>query len=65
MLTDLLRDLAIITIHAHTILLLKTDICNANMIIQPRRMMTSGLFINSLLIRYFYIFIHSDYDTDI
>ena len=32
MLTDLLGDLAIIAIHRHTILILKTDICSAFMV---------------------------------
>ena len=35
---DLLSDLAAISVHSPRILVSKTDICNAYMIIQPRRM---------------------------
>ena len=41
---DLLGDLAIIAVFGHTLLVLKTDICNAYMGIHPRRMMVFSLF---------------------
>ena len=47
MLTDLLGDLAIIAVHGHTILILKTNIYNAYMSINPRRMIASSLIISN------------------
>ena len=54
MLREWLRKLTVIAMHSHTILILKTDICNAYMSIHPNRM-TSSLFSNVWFIRYFYI----------
>ena len=47
MLTDLSGDLVIITVHDHAILILKTDICNVYLYIDPLGMMASSLFIEN------------------
>ena len=50
MLTDLLRDFAIIAVHDHTILIFKIVIYNVYMSIYPRGMMVSSYFIDSFKI---------------
>ena len=64
-LTYLLGELSIITVHVQPIIILKTDICTAYMNIHPRWMMASFLFLFNWVIRYLYFFIHWDYDYDI
>ena len=65
MLTDLWGDIAIVPVHGHTILIFKTDICNACLNIHPREIMASSLSIGCRFIRYLYIIIYWDYDIDI
>ena len=50
MLTDLLVDLAIIAVHRQTILICKTDICNAFMSIHSRRIIGSSFFIEIMTV---------------
>ena len=47
MLKDILGVLAIIAVHTDTLLVLKTDLCNADMSSLPLRMIASPLFIGT------------------
>ena len=53
-LTDLSGDLAITPLRCYTILILKVDLSSACIRIQPRRMMVSSIFIDTLLVGYLY-----------
>ena len=60
MLADLLSDyiLVLIDVHGQSIFILKTDICNAYMVIHPHRKMTTSILIGSWFIRHLHVFVH-------
>ena len=53
-LTDLLGDLAIMSLHRDTIFVFKAHMCSAYLSIHSRRMMVSCLFSDILFVGYFY-----------
>ena len=55
--TGLLGDLAVNVMRGCTILILKIDISDAYMRIDPHRMMVSSLFTDAWFMRYLYIFV--------